>query len=288
MSSTSTPLNVIFFGSTGCGKSSVVNMLLDRQSDIAPTSSGAKGCTFDSTIYSATIDGKKYQFFDTSGLDEGSMGTVVTKDALVKLYQLLRDLQDGISLLVYCMRGPRITETLERNYRVFYEGFCNRNVPVVIVVTGLEDQEPDMETWWDQNKKAFGDYDMHFNGHACITATRGKMRNGQYRNQAEYDESKEILRDLIVDQCQNANPWKMDPNSWFARILRWLHHNLPHWIDDHIDPRLGDLYEALKQYLPESDARYIASQADMKPRKPSKSPSNSSDPQRLAIVPTHK
>ncbi|KAJ3934302.1 MAG: hypothetical protein NXY57DRAFT_1036920 [Lentinula lateritia] len=107
------PFNIILFGSTGCGKSSIVNIV--------------------------TIKRQEYCLYDTTGLDEGTVGTVVSKDALVKLYHLLHDLQGGISLLVYCMWGSRITETLEQNYNIFYDGFCRKAVPIVIVVTGLED-----------------------------------------------------------------------------------------------------------------------------------------------------
>ncbi|KAJ3860828.1 hypothetical protein EV359DRAFT_48408 [Lentinula novae-zelandiae] len=201
-------MNIILFGSTGCGKSSIINMLLGH--DAAPTSSGAVGCTFENSVYVTRMEEKEYRIYDTTGLDEGDAGTVVSKDALVKLYKLLRNLEDGITLLVYCMRGPRITEALQRNYIVFYDGFCQKKVPIVLAVTALEDQEPDMESWWTENKDAFQKYGMEFSGHACMTATRGKkMRNGEFRNQAEYSESQVVMRDLIVKHCQGVEPWKL-------------------------------------------------------------------------------
>ncbi|KAE9405896.1 hypothetical protein BT96DRAFT_934633 [Gymnopus androsaceus JB14] len=258
------PLNVIFFGSTGCGKSSIVNMLLDRE--MAPMSSGAVGCTFDNNAYSVTIEKKEYQLFDTTGLDEGTAGTVVSKDAILKLYQLLRSLQDGVTLLVYCMRGPRITETLERNYSIFHDGFCRGKVPIVIVITGLEDHEPDMDSWWTKNKEAFDKYKMNVAGHACITATRGKRtKNGEpeFRNDEEYNKSREVLRDLIVETCMKAKPWKLESNDWFVTILKWLRRNLPNWLNQIVSPRLGGLFTVLKHFMPESEARDIAVRADM-------------------------
>ncbi|KAJ3809847.1 hypothetical protein F5876DRAFT_43056 [Lentinula aff. lateritia] len=240
-------------------------MLLGHEA--ALMSSGALGCTFENKSYSVTIERQEYCLYDTTGLDEGTVGTVVSKDALVKLYHLLHDLQGGISLLVYCMRGPRITETLERNYNIFYDGFCRKAVPIVIVVTGLEDQEPTMDSWWTENKYAFNNYGLHFVDHACITATLGKkMKNGQFRNQEEYNESKVLLRDLIVEQCQDARPWKVETKTWFVSVMKWLHRNLPSWLGDHVTPRLTDLYEVLKSFLPEQDAREIANRADMKSR----------------------
>ncbi|KAJ3907641.1 hypothetical protein F5879DRAFT_502019 [Lentinula edodes] len=278
------PFNTILFGSTGCGKSSIVNMLLGREA--ALMSSGALGCTFENKSYSVTIERQKYRLYDTTGLDEGTVGTVVSKDALVKLYHLLRDLQGGISLLVYCMRGPRITETLERNYNIFYDGFCRKAVPIVIVVTGLEDQEPTMDSWWTENKYAFDKYDMHFVDHACITATLGKkMKNGEFRNQEEYNESKVLLRDLIVEHCRDARPWKVETKTWFVAVIKWLHRNLPSWLGDHVAPRMADLYEVLKSFLPEQDARDIANRADMKPVSDAL-PSNRKRPNKKKVAPT--
>ncbi|KAJ3891397.1 hypothetical protein GG344DRAFT_65448 [Lentinula edodes] len=218
-------MNIILFGSTGCGKSSIINMLLGH--DAAPTSSGAVGCTFENS---------EYRIYDTTGLDEGDAGTVVSKDALVKLYQLLRNLEDGITLL--------------------------KKVPIVLAVTALsEDQEPDMESWWTENKDAFHRYGMEFSGHACITATRGKkMRNGEFRNQAEYSESQVVMRDLIVKHCQGVQPWKLPTRTWFISIVDWIWRYFFNWTAS-LDI-MSSLYEVLRKFLPEKDARNIANEVD--------------------------
>lgn len=205
--SSTPPHNIIIFGSSGCGKSSIINML--HGEDIAPVSSGARGCTFESKPYTIIIDGREYRIHDTAGLDEGAAGKVSSKEAISKLYQLLRNLEGGVVLLIYCMRGPRLTDAIQRNYRIFYEGFCSKKVPIVVAVTGLEDVEPQMESWWtdgdEPGGKAFAKYGMHFDGHACITASRGKKN----RNVEEYEESKRVLEQLIVDKHQKGKPWKM-------------------------------------------------------------------------------
>ena len=88
-------------------------------------------------------------------------------------------LDDGVNLLVYVMRAPRIVATAKANYELFFETFCYGQVPIVIVVTGLEDKD-DMDKWWEENKSVFDDYKMPFSGSACITATQGKLLKGGY------------------------------------------------------------------------------------------------------------
>ncbi|KAF5366129.1 hypothetical protein D9757_010948 [Collybiopsis confluens] len=246
------PQNIIFFGSTGCGKSSIVNMLLGEEK--AHISNGAKPCTHKNEAYLANDGGKQYRLYDTIGLDQ--VGVENRTDILVQLYHLIRSLHDhdGVTLLVYCMRGPTFPETLDRSYRIFYEGFCRQEVPIVIVVTGLEDLA-DMESWWTNNAAAFSEKNLAFEGHACITAKTGK---------AEYNPSRRDLWKMISDECDKVSePWKMDSaGNWFEAVVKWIRHNLPSWMDEHFDPRQADLYSVLAECLPEKEAREIAIRGD--------------------------
>jgi hypothetical protein len=63
---------------------------------------------------------------------------------------LVTDLSNsgGVNLLVFVMKRGRLTETIYKNYDLFHHGFCNSNVPIVVVVTGCEDIEPTMDRWW--------------------------------------------------------------------------------------------------------------------------------------------
>ncbi|KDQ59831.1 hypothetical protein JAAARDRAFT_175394 [Jaapia argillacea MUCL 33604] len=209
--------NIIVFGESGAGKSSVINMVAGR--DVASTSSNATGCTFRTEKYSISTPHLTLNLFDTAGLNEGSEGTVQSADAIKNLYKLVRSMEDGVNLLVYVVKGPRIKESTSNNYRMFYEAFCQKKVPIVLVITGLEN-ESNPDEWWRKNYVTFRKYKMEFAGQACITATRGKLNEyGRHMFQREYDESKPKVKDLITQRCA-AEPFKMEKIGWFLAVLK--------------------------------------------------------------------
>jgi hypothetical protein len=206
--------NVIVFGESGAGKSSVINML--HGDLLAEVSDGATGVTFENQSYMKDIGGRCFRVFDTVGLNEGSHGTVKPQDAVEKLWKLINKLGDGVHLLVLVMRGPRVTQTFERNYKLFFEIFCQRKVPIAIIITGLEGRA-DMDSWWVANKKSFDKHFMKFCDHACITSTKGALIHGEHCYQQRYDKSKLKVEHLIVNSC--GQPWKLDPIPWFLTII---------------------------------------------------------------------
>ncbi|KAG1809683.1 P-loop containing nucleoside triphosphate hydrolase protein [Suillus subaureus] len=204
--------NVVFFGETGSGKSSIINAIARKQ--LAETSDNATGCTSGHKRYPVTISDQKFVLFDTAGLGEGPAGTVPDAVAKRQLKKLLRRLMssrspsDGIDLLVYCVSFR--TTALVRAYNMFYSKVCKKKVPIVIVITGLEN-EPNMENWWDKNKGKFKS--MHFAAHACVTALQEYpgIPDDVTRRIAE---SSDTLCNLLVNNCKR---WAVN-DSWFNRI----------------------------------------------------------------------
>ena len=205
--------NVIVFGETGAGKSSVINMVLG--SDRANVSNRLLGETFKSTVYPIELDGLTYNLYDTVGLGEHSGGTVDSAKAIRNLYRLVTDLSNsgGVNLLVFVMKRGRLTETIYKNYDLFHHGFCNSNVPIVVVVTGCEDIEPTMDRWWIDNSALLTKAGMSFDGHACVCAFKGRKTNtGGYRNEELVNESVGVVKHLIVQSCM-SNGWEKVGNS---------------------------------------------------------------------------
>ena len=92
----------------------------------------------------------------------------------------------GINLLVYVVRNDkRRGENLLKNYSLIRRVFCDSKVPIVIIITGCENERP---TWGSENE--LSQAGMAFNGHACVCAIEGRNRDYQ-----------EVVRQLVVKHC---------------------------------------------------------------------------------------
>jgi GTPase SAR1 family protein len=195
------PSNVIVFGESGVGKSSVINMLMGEP--VAAVSNEAAGCTYKSNKFRTTIDGREVMLYDTAGLDEAEAGTVSPERAIQNLRSLVKDLKT-VNLLVYCIRGIRFRTIVADNYNIFRNTICgsNRKVPIVLVITGLENED-NMDDWWENNKEYFDQYNLKFCGHACITATKGRAFKDQqgYIFEDLYKDSKEKVTRLLANHA---------------------------------------------------------------------------------------
>ena len=72
----------------------------------------------------------------------------------------------------------------------------------VLIVTGLENEEGDIDDWMTTNKEVFEKSKMTFRNFACITATKGKGRTACRRNMR-----------LRRRKCSGLEPWKMPRDS---------------------------------------------------------------------------
>lgn len=79
------------------------------------------------------------------------------KFAVNQLINLLKSLENGVSLLVFVMEKGRIKKSLDENYKLFVEAICMGKVPVVLVITHCE-MEPVLGKWWEDNRQYFDKY----------------------------------------------------------------------------------------------------------------------------------
>lgn len=145
-------IRVLVFGATGTGKTSLCNALTGKT---RPTDNGAKGITAKSHLYAPVqIDECKIEIVDTVGLHESSHGTVPAEQAVVDLIELLEKAREGFSLLVHVARASRITKEHDDDYTFFVEKMTQGSIPVILAVTGCENEDP-MTSWIERNQKAF-------------------------------------------------------------------------------------------------------------------------------------
>jgi hypothetical protein len=206
----------------------------------------ASGVTFHNACYEKMIGETAFKIYDTVGLDEGPAGTVPAKTAIENLYRLIRHLDDGVNLLVYVMRASRITSTARENYMMFYDIFCDRKVPIVIIITGLENRES-MDGWWQENVAIFKERQMVFSGHACITATEGKQKDGVTSYAVEYEDSRWRVESLI-SRSFNVDPWKLPTAPWFTSVAIGLYNIFAHLFGFNPKAYARELSQALQKY----------------------------------------
>ena len=194
--------NVVLAGETGVGKSSLINLIVNRT--IAGVSDDSVGCTSEIQNYHAVIGKDSFEIWDTPGLDEGLGAATTSSAARSKLRTFLRDISKtgGIHLLLFCTRGWRITRALQNNYRAIRQSLPP-DVPIAIVVTGLEGNQC-MNDWWIKNEKELARLNVNFDDHACITTIPEDDLPESF--QGLHIESQEIIHELILKNCLTGQP----------------------------------------------------------------------------------
>jgi hypothetical protein len=229
-------VNVVLFGETGVGKSSVINLIARKE--VADVSSDVNGLTMQSTRYDIPFDDMSLVIFDTVGLEEPQIGINGYLKSIEKAYELIVKLgaAGGIHLLLFCMRGGRITATTQSNYRLFSEGLCNTKVPIALVFTGLE-REVEMEDWWTRNKTHILHCGIKSDGHACITAVQDEAP-GENRT---YMESQKRIRELLKTCALKNEAFLPEAHTWFAQLGKGTRG----FIEKHRNPKRKDVMRVL-------------------------------------------
>ncbi len=143
---------ILVFGSTGTGKTSLCNSLTGQH---MPVNNSARGVTFQSHTFEPLEFGEHSLIVtDTVGLNETENGTISSALAIQQLIKLLHESKDGYNLLIHVMKIPRITKSHKDNYELFYKKIAQQNIPIILVATGCENEEP-MSLWANENSHHF-------------------------------------------------------------------------------------------------------------------------------------
>ncbi|KAG2066040.1 P-loop containing nucleoside triphosphate hydrolase protein [Suillus decipiens] len=210
--------NIVLFGQTGAGKSSLVNLMAGK--NVAATSNDILRCTMHWEEYPITLDDKSYMVFDTVGLEAPQLKRAEFIDAVENSYRLIKKLkqQGGIDLLLFCIHAGEVADTLQKNYRIFHEFLCDQNVPIIVVITHLEHEARagTMDDWWKKNGKILHRWNIHVAGHACITAIEGNFPEF-------YAKSRTTIQNLVKDftDDRRKQAW-IGENNIFVSLVHKL------------------------------------------------------------------
>jgi len=192
--------NIVIFGQAGSGKSSIIDMLAG--SPVAKVSNDASDDERHSIPHE---DGNTYRFWDTNGLNEDQEGSLLPPQVTIRNFLEAQN----VNLLIYCIY-EKLPNLLYVNYDLVWKIIFREKVPIVLVVTGLEGKD-DMDEWWHENQKTIEEMNVSFDGHACITSSKGRG----YRYEKKFKDSARRIWKLVKEHCR-AEPWSV-PSEWPAQ-----------------------------------------------------------------------
>ncbi|KAG2055315.1 kinase-like protein [Suillus hirtellus] len=172
---------VVIAGAVGSGKSSLVNLLSRRS--VAGTSIDAGRCTGELKEYPMSFRDTAYKVFDTVGFACSNGPSSVPKERPKKYEkQQIGQIsgQGSIDLILLCVpsRNFRVQAVVDLHNKI--KGELNgRQVPVVLVVTHFEEQQPSAKTrtidrWWSENSSTFQAQLNFIAEHTCITLSHDR------------------------------------------------------------------------------------------------------------------
>jgi predicted GTPase len=197
-------LNVLLFGETGVGKSAIINLIMGK--DVAETSPDAEPCTLQHTSHEVNLGDRHFKLWEVSSIESmGFFRALFTKWRLKKSFKKLYK-DDGVYLLLYCMRGSRAQRALIKDYKFFTDIVGSSvtvagGIPVAAVVTSLENYPKDMDRWWAKNEDNLESLGMRFTAHACITSLPDDP-DAPPAMRARRHRSEQVIRSLIHKSYQ--------------------------------------------------------------------------------------
>ncbi|KAH7889067.1 hypothetical protein F5I97DRAFT_1804005, partial [Phlebopus sp. FC_14] len=215
-------VNIVLFGETCVGKSSVINMIAGHNVVRQTYPSGPKH-PFEFEEYELVGGDRKYHIYDVTGVCEGFDGLVHPDQVDENLTNLERELVKAgrIHLLLHCIRGPRFRRAWLKNHQIFHSTIFRKQVPIAVIVTGLENHEEDMEQWWGTNGRELL-RQMHFDAHACVTTLDANRVDSPVLKLRCAESRKTIISLITKTYSHPGQDWRAHQNPWLAAVFQDL------------------------------------------------------------------
>lgn len=195
--------NVLVVGQTGCGKSSVVNLIAGH--NLAPTSQGDDlgHCTDRCTEYSISVDRHQFQVFDTFGFLDPKLDSDMYTKAIAETYRAIRTFKarGGIDMLLYCIRDDEVNnqQKMKSYYRLFREVLCGKEVPIAFVVTNRGSPMSPLNA--AHYKAILTARNITYFDCVCVNVAKTPGLDGPVDTK-----SQETVRNLLVKCCEAPKP----------------------------------------------------------------------------------
>ncbi|KAG8213753.1 hypothetical protein J3R82DRAFT_10462 [Butyriboletus roseoflavus] len=202
--------NIVILGSLGVGKSSLVNMLTGRA--VARVSSDigvAHPAIVEYPISFSEISGDTsshlqppcsdpmLRFYDTLGLEHRPSPWGAIKARLKR--------SGGADVVVYCMRRGRLSNEQVAHLRTIRKTFCRGNVPLVLVVIGVDYRRGSTEEWWEANgEDLINAVQVDFTDHICLNTWDSAHPSWKHQG-ARYEETQRLVRHLVIRHCRSLH-----------------------------------------------------------------------------------
>jgi predicted GTPase len=209
---------VALFGVTGCGKSSIINLLADKP--VANVSTGVEPCTTRARWYPVSLGEKKFRLWDTMGFNQAEAKGIDTLSPYEQAHALLRNLQDGVDLVLLCARKDGINASLRNLYWLLDSFFFGGRAQIALVLTHFDTPH---DQWWERNRNVIAqkcNIPVQFLPYVCITT----VQNGYPQPDSLYDQSKQALKALLQEHATTPTPTplRLDLSSDIASAVESL------------------------------------------------------------------
>ena len=177
-------INVVLFGAVGCGKSSIINLLAEEP--IAQVSADVEPCTKRPRWYQISNGGGRIRLWDTMGFGFAHGGEVSPLSPYEQAHAVLRNLPDGVNLILLCASKGGIFASLGSLYWLINDFFFGGRAPIAFVVIHLDAFD---ERWLERNQDSITEITgipVQSIPHACVTT----VQEGR-------DQSKQALKALF-------------------------------------------------------------------------------------------
>lgn len=145
----------------------------------------------------ASNPGLMLRFYDTLGLEHHPSPWGAIKARMKR--------NGGVDVVVYCMRRGRLSNEQVTHLRTIWKTYCRGNVPLVLVVSGVDFRRGSTERWWEANGEDLKNIvDVGFADHICLNTWDPAHPSWKYQG-VRYEEAQRLVRDLVIRHCESLH-----------------------------------------------------------------------------------